>query len=617
MYEILNKINKPQDLKVLNQKELKTLCSELRDFLVKKVTKNGGHLASNLGVVELSVALHLVFNMPSDKVVWDVGHQSYVHKILTGRRDRFDTLRQYNGISGFPKTSESEFDSFNTGHSSTSVSAALGMARARDLKGDKNSIVAVFGDGALTGGMIYEALNDVGQNKTPMVLILNDNQMSISKNVGGLSSYLRHLRHTKSYLLSKVRIDRILDYIPLVGKAIKKFIRIIKKAVKKSILPSTFFDDLGLEYLGPFDGHNIEALTNILTLAKNMNKPVLVHIITKKGKGFLPAEKNPQSFHGISPETKIPSKKLLFEDFSQCAGQALIKLAKENEKLVAITAAMPSGVGLSAFSKAYPKRFYDVGIAEQHAVTFAAGLAISGIVPVFAVYSSFLQRSYDQILHDVCLQNLHVVFLVDRAGVVGADGATHHGLYDISFLSDMPYMTVLEPSTFTELEEMIDYAVNKHNGPIAIRYPRGSATVEDAPSFEPNTLCVENPDAKNVLITYGRMIKTAHEVREILKSEGIELKIISLTTLWPLDNRICEHIKNADLVTVLEDHSISGGVGAHIAQLFANECVDVKLNTFAFPSEPIIHGTTAQIDAHYGLDAKSVANKIIALTKSN
>ncbi len=610
MYDILNKINKPQDLKALDKKELSELCSQIRDFLVEKVTKCGGHLASNLGVVELTVALHLIYDMPSDKIVWDVGHQSYVHKILTGRREQFDTLRQYNGLSGFPKTGESEFDVFNTGHSSTSVSAALGMARARDLKGESGSVAAVFGDGALTGGMIYEALNDVGHNKTPMVLILNDNEMSISKNVGALSKYLRLLRQTKSYHKSKASVDKLLNHVPLVGDGVKNLVVKLKNAVRLSVLPSTFFDDLGIEYLGPVDGHDLDGLINVLRLAKSMSEPVLVHVITKKGKGYKPAEMNPQIFHGISPKQRKSGENPKYPDYSQCAGETLINLAKRNDNFVAVTAAMPSGVGLVKFSKEYPKRFFDVGIAEQHAVTFAAGLAISGITPVFAVYSSFLQRSYDQILHDVCLQKLHCVFLIDRAGIVGSDGETHHGIFDISFLSDMPYMTVLAPSSFEELEEMIDYAINKHKGPIAIRYPRGRMSIKGTQKFELNKVRVINPDEKNVIVTFGRMVKTAGEAAKILNEENIGVKIIVASTLYPLDNKLCDYLSGAKCVITLEDHVKSGGFGSLVGSLLAENGIKTEFYNLAFPNVPVIHGNTDEIDAHYGLDAVSVAQKI-------
>lgn len=611
MYEILDKINTPNDLKKLDKPELELLCSEIRNFLIESVSKTGGHLASNLGVVELTVALHMVYNLPKDKLVWDVGHQSYVHKILTGRKDRFDTLRKYKGLSGFPKTSESIYDSFNTGHSSTSVSAAVGMSRSRDLLRKSYSVAAIFGDGALTGGMIYEAINDLGHNKTPMVLVLNDNEMSISKNVGALSKYLRRLRQTKSYHNSKRRLEKALNVIPLLGKPIIKGLSAIKNKVKKGVLPQTLFDDLGIEYLGPVDGHNLEALINVFTLAKSMSEPVLVHVITKKGKGYMPAEKNPHMFHGVSPDTPVKNTENKYRDYSQCAGEVLCNLAKNNQNFVTITAAMPEGVGLSKFSLNYPQRFFDVGIAEEHAVTMSAGLAISGITPVFMVYSSFLQRSYDQILHDICLQNLHAVFLVDRAGVVGSDGETHHGLYDISFLSDMPNMTILSPSSFDQLEKMIDYAINHHKGPIAIRYPRGNVSQYSINTFEISKCYnIDNTDSENVLITTGRMLKTALDVKAQLVDKNMTLKVVLMPTVSPVPEDLYEHIKDSKYVMTLEDHSISGGLGVLVSSFIAQNNITLKFKAFAYPKEPVIHGTVSELDCHYGLDSESVSKTI-------
>ncbi len=609
MYDLLKTIKSPENLKSLNWTQLHMLCSEIRKFLVENVTKTGGHLASNLGVVELTVALHLVFDMPYDKLIWDVGHQSYVHKILTGRFENFDTLRTFGGLSGFPKTAESEYDSFNTGHSSTSVSAAVGMARARDLKKENYSVAAVFGDGAMTGGMIYEALNDVGHKKTPLVLILNDNQMSISENVGGLSKYLLQLRQTKRYHHYKKIAKELLGNVSFFGKKATDGLTALKDAIKSSVLPTTFFDDLGIEYLGPVDGHNLDDLVKVLTLAKNMNMPVLVHTITKKGKGYEPAETNPEKWHGISPASSKKNTNLKYSDYSACAGNTLLKLAKKNKNFVAITAAMPVGVGLHDFSKEYPERFFDIGIAEQHAVTFSAGLAISGITPVFAVYSSFLQRSYDQILHDVCLQNLHAVFLVDRAGVVGADGETHHGLYDISFLADMPNMTVLSPSSFEELEQMIEYALNTLNSPVAIRYPRGCCSSDKTPHFRPNEINSFGSSDENIIITSGRMLNTAFSAQEMLKNENIDISVVELPTIIPVCDELTEVLKKAKTVMTLEDHGISGGISAVVEKLIADNEISVKFFASAFPNKPIIHGTVSQIDCFYELDSESIAKK--------
>lgn len=609
MYNLLEKINSPDDLKQLKWDELEELCSQIRKFLVENVKKTGGHLASNLGVVELTVALHLVYDLPADKFVWDVGHQSYVHKILTGRRERFDTLRTFGGISGFPKTLESEYDSFNTGHSSTSASAAVGMARSRDIKNEKYNIAAIFGDGALTGGMIYEALNDVGHRKSPLVFILNDNQMSISQNVGGLSKYLVNLRQTHRYQFSKKLVKNILNKIPFIGKKATSGLAALKDTIKVSVLPSTFFGDLGIEYLGPVDGHNLHALVKVLTLAKNMNEPVLVHVLTKKGKGYEPAEKNPEKWHGISPASSVKDTSSKYVDYSECVGKTLVSLAKENENFVAITAAMPSGVGLLDFMNKYPDRFFDIGIAEQHAVTFSAGLAISGITPVFAVYSSFLQRSYDQILHDVCLQKLHVVFLLDRAGVVGADGETHHGLYDISFFSDMPYMTILSPSSFEELEQMLDYAINKHNAPIAIRYPRGNCSINVCSEFEINKINIYGNNSDNLIITTGRMLSTALKSQKILKNDGVNVSVISLPTVFPVPTELSEIIRKAKTVMTLEDHSISGGLGSIISSVIAKNNFNVCFEACAFPDKPIIHGTVAQLDNYYNLSEEQIADR--------
>lgn len=613
MYNLLEKIDSPQALKQLKWNELEELCSQIRKFLVENVKKTGGHLASNLGVVELTVALHLIYDLPKDKLIWDVGHQSYVHKILTGRRDRFDTLRTFGGLSGFPKTSESEYDSFNTGHSSTSVSAAVGMARARDIKCKKHNIAAIFGDGAMTGGMIYEALNDVGQNKTPLVLVLNDNQMSISENVGGLSKYLVNLRQTQRYQFSKKIVNNLLSRIPFVGKKAKKGISALKDAIKMSVLPSTFFEDLGIEYLGPVDGHNLHDLVKVLTLAKNMQEPVLVHILTKKGKGYEPAEKNPQKWHGISPSSSVKNIATEYSDYSECAGKSLISLADNNKNFVAITAAMPAGVGILEFSKLYPDRFFDVGIAEQHAVTFSAGLSKEGVIPVFAVYSSFLQRAYDQILHDVCLQNLHVVFLLDRAGVVGADGETHHGLYDISFLSDMPNMTILSPSSFKELRQMIDYAINKHDGPIAIRYPRGNNSYDDCPDFEINKINAYGENKNNIIITTGRMLSTSLSAKNILKSENIDISVICLPTLSPVADELSDILEDAEVVMTLEDHSISGGLGSMVSTIISKENSTAKFEAAAYPNVPIIHGNVSQLDNYYNLSEKQIAQRFKTL----
>ena len=471
---MLEKINAPEDVKNLNLQEKKQLAEEIRKYILEIVSKNGGHLASNLGVVELTIALHSVFNEPKDKIVWDVGHQTYVHKILTGRREQLKNIRKLGGIAGFPKTKESAYDCFNTGHSSTSISAALGMARARDLKGEDNNVIAVIGDGALTGGMAIEALNDAGFSKCKMTVILNDNEMSISPNIGGLNMFLSKLRTKKLYTASNISGKKIISKIPIIGKPTVKIVQRFKRSIKQLIIPKMFFEDIGFTYLGPVDGHNIEQLENILKLSKQVDTPVLIHVLTKKGKGYRIAEENPDKFHATGPfdlETGEP-KKAKGMDYSKVFGNKLVEMAEKNEKIVAITASMKDGTGLTKFQKQFPKRFFDIGIAEQHAITLAAGMATQGLIPVVPIYSSFYQRAYDQVIHDIAIQNLHVVLCVDRAGIVGADGETHQGLLDMAFFRIVPNLTIMAPKDFREFEDMLEFAIN-YNGPIVIRYPRG------------------------------------------------------------------------------------------------------------------------------------------------
>ena len=451
---MLEKINSPEDVKKLKKEEKEKLAQELREYILETVSKNGGHLASNLGVIELTIALHSVFNTPKDKIVWDVGHQAYAHKIITGRREQFKTLRQLDGLAGFPKTSESEYDSFNTGHSSTSISAALGMARARDLKGEKNQVIAVIGDGALTGGMALEALNDAGFSKTHMTVILNDNEMSISKNIGGLNMFLSKLRTKKLYTKSNISGKKIISKIPIIGKPIVKIVQRVKRSIKQLIIPKMFFEDIGFTYLGPVDGHDIEQLENIMKLSKQVTGPVLIHVLTKKGKGYKIAEENPDKFHATAPfdiETG-KTKKEKKDDYSKIFGEKLIELAKKDKRIVAVTASMKDGTGLTKFAKEYPSRFFDIGIAEQHALTMAAGMAIDGMIPFVPIYSSFYQRAYDQVIHDIAMQNLPVIMCVDRAGVVGADGETHQGTLDMAFFRLVPNLTIMAPKDFRELE---------------------------------------------------------------------------------------------------------------------------------------------------------------------
>lgn len=615
MRNMLDYIQANGDIKKLSIDELNCLCGEIRSFLIKNISKTGGHLASNLGVVELTVAIHRVFNLPEDKLVFDVGHQSYVHKILTGRMNRFDTLRQFGGLSGFPKRSESEYDVFDTGHSSTSVSAALGMARTRDLNGDKYSVLALFGDGALTGGEIYEALNDAGHDKTQLILILNDNAMSISKNVGAMSKHLRNLRINRLYFKSKKSINSALDRMPRFGKIIKKPVMLIKNAVRHIVLPTTLFDELGFQYIGPVNGHDMNSLITCFNRAKEERRPVIIHVRTYKGKGYLPAEQDPSFFHGVGefdPETgtgKAPT-----ETYSSCFGRALSEIADKNKKVTAVTCAMPDGTGLDEFIKNHKHRFFDVGIAEQHGVTFAAGMAANGYIPVIPLYSTFLQRAYDQTLHDVCLQNLHVVFPIDRAGIVGADGETHQGVYDLSFLSSMPNMTVLSPSSFNQLRDMLDYAINIHNAPIAVRYPRGSAQTSGSyEKFEIGKAYTHSFGNDVSVITSGRMLITAEAVRDTLKVSGISMELIELPTVNPINEAavIAAAMKTGNVVTI-EDNVKPGGLGERIAAILLEHNVSCKFKIFAFPPSPIVHGTVTELDKKYNMDAASITEYITA-----
>ena len=609
LMNILNSINSPEDFKSLGIDELKQLCDEIREFLVDSVSQTGGHLASNLGVVELTVAFHKVFNTPKDKLIFDVGHQSYVHKILTGRRSEFNTLRQFGGLSGFPKTSESEYDHFNTGHSSTSISAALGMARARDIKGEDFTVAALFGDGALTGGMMFEAMNDVGHSKTPLILILNDNDMSISQNVGAVSRHLRNIRISPSYFKSKHAVESFLAKFPVVGKGISNAIKFIKRQIRKVVLPTTLFEEFGFTYIGLVDGHDIEAVISCFEYAKSIKKPIIIHAITKKGKGFAPAESDPTKFHGLGKFNKVTGETLpSIESYSDVFGKTLCNMAMDNKNIVAITGAMPAGTGLCDFRKLYPKQFFDVGIAEEHAITMAAGMATQSLVPVVPLYSTFLQRAYDQTLHDVCLQNLHVVLPIDRAGIVGADGETHQGVYDISYLSHMPNMSILSPSSFKMLEQMMDYAINVHNAPIAIRYPRGSAQSSVDSGFVFGKANILNSGNDISIFVTGRMAALALEV---LKMLNISCEIIELPTIKPLDKEaILNSAQKTKNVITIEDNVKSGGMGEAIATLLLENGINAKFKAFALPDTTITHGTTDEIDKHYGLDKTSIVRYI-------
>ena len=618
---MLEKINYPEDLKKLSIEEKETLAIEIRKYILEIVSKNGGHLASNLGVVELTIALHSVFNFPKDKIVWDVGHQTYVHKILTGRKEDLKTLRKLNGIAGFPKTNESKYDNFNTGHSGTSISAALGMARARDLKNEKYSVLALIGDGAMTGGMALEALNDVGYSKTKMTIILNDNEMSISKNIGGLNMLLSKLRTKKTYTKSNVSMKKIINKVPVIGKPTVKIIQRLKRSIKQLIIPKMFFEDIGFTYLGPVDGHNIEELENILKLSKQIDNPVIIHVLTKKGKGYSIAEENPDKFHATAPfdiETGKAGKEKK-KDYSKVFGDKLVELARENEKIVAITASMKDGTGLTKFSQEFPKRFFDIGIAEQHALGLAAGMAIEGMIPVVPIYSSFYQRGYDQVIHDIAIQNLPVVMCVDRAGIVGADGETHQGLLDMAFFRLVPNLTIMAPKDFKELEEMLEMAVNL-NKPVVIRYPRGG---EDNYKFQETTnykytkieegkaeILQEGKDLS--ILAIGKMVSRAMRIAEKLEKESISVEIINARFLKPLDTKnIKNSIDKTKRVITIEDGTIINGLGTAIKELIIDEKLkDIKLECFAYPDKFIQHGSVQELEKIYGLDEENIIDDI-------
>lgn len=618
---MLEKINYPKDLKKLSIEEKETLAIEIRKYILEIVSKNGGHLASNLGVVELTIALHSVFNFPKDKIVWDVGHQTYVHKILTGRKEALKTLRKLNGIAGFPKTNESIYDNFNTGHSGTSISAALGMARARDLKNERNSVLAVIGDGAMTGGMALEALNDVGYSKTKMTIILNDNEMSISKNIGGLNMLLSKLRTKKTYTKSNVSMKKIINKVPIIGKPTVKVIQRLKRSIKQLIIPKMFFEDIGFTYLGPVDGHNIQELENILRLSKQIDNPVIIHVLTKKGKGYSIAEENPDKFHATAPfniETgKVGKEKK--KDYSKVFGDKLVELARENEKIVAITASMKDGTGLTKFSKEFPKRFFDIGIAEQHALGLAAGMAIEGTIPVVPIYSSFYQRGYDQVIHDIAIQNLPVIMCVDRAGIVGADGETHQGLLDMAFFRLVPNLTIMAPKDFKELEEMLEFAI-KLNKPVIIRYPRGG---EEDYKFQESTnseytkieegkaeILKEGKDIS--IIAIGKMVSRAMKIAEELEKENINTDVINARFLKPLDIKTIKNsIAKTKKVITIEDGTIINGLATAIKELIVDENLrDIKLECFAYPDKFIQHGSVQELEEIYDLDEKSIITKI-------
>ncbi len=614
---MLERIQKANDIKKLKWEELDVLAAEIRQFLVEKVSKTGGHLASNLGVVELTMAMHLAFSLPRDKMIWDVGHQSYTHKILTGRKDGFETLRQYGGMSGFPKRNESNSDAFDTGHSSTSLAAGLGYVNARELQGKDYKVVSVIGDGSLTGGMAFEALNNASQLKSNYIIVLNDNNMSISENVGGMSLYLDGLRTADFYNDLKRGITNSLNKIPGAGKHIVKGIRKTKNSIKQLFVPGMLFEDMGITYLGPVDGHDIKKLYRTFKEAQKLDNTVLVHVLTKKGKGYAPAEKNPAKYHGVSPfniEAGIESVVKKADTYTDVFADIMCELGEKEPKLVAITAAMKDGTGLCKFQKKYPERFFDVGIAEQHAVTFAAGLAAAGMKPVFAVYSAFLQRGYDQIVHDVCMQNLPVIFAIDRAGLVGNDGETHQGVYDIAYLNHIPNMTILAPKNRNEFAEMMKFAV-RHNGPIAIRYPRGNVYEGLSEYQKPIVLGkseVIQSESDIAILVSGHMMETAEQVWNELKKKGYACSLINSRFVKPIDTDVLDELSERHkLFATIEDAAICGGYGVSVTKYVSEQRLPVSVLNCGVPDVFVEHGNIPQLRRLIELDTDSIVEKIV------
>ncbi|MGI6412473.1 MAG: 1-deoxy-D-xylulose-5-phosphate synthase [Syntrophomonadaceae bacterium] len=617
MINFLESINTPQDLKKLTLTEMNDLAVEIRQSLIKSVSECGGHLAANLGVVELTIALHYVFNSPEDKIIWDVGHQSYVHKILTGRRGQMMSLRQFGGISGFPKSWESIHDAFNTGHSSTSISAALGMALARDISGQKFSIIAVIGDGALTGGMAYEALNHAGHEGRDLIVVLNDNEMSISKNVGAMSQYLNRLRTDPSYSRTKEEIEQVLNKIPGIGKNIAKAAGKFKDTVKYLMVPGVLFEELGFTYIGPVNGHDLDQLIRVLANARKMKGPVLIHTITEKGRGYEPARKNPDLFHGVGPfdVNTGNQRKKAFKTYTEIFGEYMVKKAQEDERIVAITAAMTNGTGLKEFAHTLPERFFDVGICEQHAVTMAAGMAKQGLKPVVAIYSTFLQRAYDQIIHDVALQNLPVIFAIDRAGLVGEDGPTHHGVFDLAFLRAVPNLVIMAPADEDQFLDMMETALAMDR-PIAIRYPKGvgegkgiTGQRQIIPLGQSRTI---NRGKDLAIIAVGRGVMIAKEAAALLTEKDVSAELIDARFIKPLDrDAIVSAGQRFKRLVTIEDNCLEGGFGGAVLELLADNAINNEVLRIGIPDEFIEHGK-ADILFHYlDMDAESVAERII------
>ena len=611
----LDRINEANDIKKIEPEAYDALASEIRSFIIESVSEHGGHLASNLGVVELTIALHLCMDFPNDKLIWDVGHQAYTHKLLTGRKEDFSGLRTFGGMSGFPKHKESPCDAFDTGHSSTSISAALGYARARDLKGEDRTVVAVIGDGSLTGGMAYEALNNVSHLKSNMIIVLNDNKMSISENVGGLSKHLTALRTRESYMDFKMDVEKKLKQIPHVGDSVARSVKKSKDSIRQLFVKGGFFEDFGIKYIGPIDGHDIKEMVRVLNALKRLNEPVVMHVVTQKGRGYVPAEKNPSAFHGvgsfdIATGESLASKSLTY---TSVFSKTICRLGKAHPDVVTICAAMPDGTGLTAFKKHFPDRFFDVGIAEQHAVTFAAGLAAGGMHPFVAVYSSFLQRAYDQIIHDVCIQNLPVVFCVDRAGLVGADGETHQGIFDLSYLSMIPNMTVCAPKNKYELYDMLYFAYQYH-GPIAIRYPRGSAyegfkNMRPPIEYGKSELMFEGE--KIALVAVGSMVQTAVQVREKLLDKGINATVVNARFVCPLDTECLDRLsRDHQWIVTMEENVLKGGFGEACGDYLLAKHEDVRLIHVGVPDVYVEHGGVDQLKKTLHMDADSIVERI-------
>lgn len=615
---VLEMIRQANDIKKLNGEQLKILADEIRQFLIEKISRTGGHLASNLGVVELTMALHLTLDFPEDKLIWDVGHQSYTHKLLTGRRDGFDSLRKYGGMSGFPKRKESDCDAFDTGHSSTSISAGLGYVAARELRGEEHSVVSVIGDGSLTGGMAYEALNNASRLKSNFIIVLNDNNMSISENVGGMSRYLNGIRTAQAYTDIKKGVEDTLKKIPRKGDRIISQIRRTKSGIKQLLVPGMFFEDMDITYLGPVDGHDIRKLVKVFNEAKRVDHAVLVHVITKKGKGYPPAEENPAKFHGTGPfqiETGEPAEASTTDSYTQVFSKVLTDIAKKDDKVVAITAAMADGTGLSTFAKHFPNRFFDVGIAEEHAMTFAAGLAAGGMKPVFAVYSSFLQRAYDQTLHDVCLQNLPVVIAVDRAGLVGSDGETHQGVFDLSFLSTIPNMTVISPKNRWEMADMIRFAVD-FQYPIAVRYPRGGAyeglrEFRAPVEYGKSEILYEEEDI--AIIFVGHMSELADRVRRKIKETGYSCSLVNARFVKPFDKEMLEYLsKDHCLFVTIEENVLTGGFGEQVMDYVSSAKLDVHVRNIGISDDYVEHGNVEILRKEVGLDCDTIVKQAVS-----